>query len=118
MRLEILKGVRSMKYPKLLGVLLMLAVVLSACSSAATPTNAPIDTISPATLEPSGTGTAGIPSTGGGTGTPTGSGTAGVPATGASCDTVTVQLNSAAGTGSTGGTGSTTTGTATPSTGT
>ena len=122
-----------MKYPKLLGILAVLVLILSACSTAATPTNAPVHTLPPVATKASGTGTALVPSTGG-TGTPatgglhTGtpaastpataatqaSGTAGVPNTGAACATVTIQLNTAFKPGtSTGGT--TTSSTAVPS---
>src|SRR5512141_878634 len=103
-----------MKYPKPLGILAVLVLILSACSTAAIPTNAPVHTLPPIATKASGTGTALVPSTGG-TGTPstggltTGtasagtpatsgtkvSGTAETPSTGTACATVTVQLNTA-----------------------
>jgi len=109
-----------MKYPKFLGVLLILAVALSACSSAATPTSVPVNTLPPVATEPQGTEptTADTTPSAEATGTPSVdlTGTAGVPVTGADCSTVTVQTASSWNANNDSGTGGTTTGT--PSTGT
>lgn len=124
-----------MKYPKFLGVLLLAAMVLSACSSAATPTTSPVKTLPPVATEPQGTDTPSANTTPSKeattetTGTPSVSttGTAGVPITGGDCSTVTVQTASSFHAG--GSTTTTTTGsmststpsamtTGTPSTGT
>lgn len=108
-----------MKYPKFLGVLLLAAMVLSACSTAATPTTSPVKTLPPVATEPQGTDTPSANTTPSKeattetTGTPSVSttGTAGVPITGGDCSTVTVQTASSfKASGSTGGS-TTTTGT-------
>lgn len=111
-----------MNYAKFLCVVLVLAVALSACSTAATPTNPPLSTLPPVSTETEAMGTA-SPET---TGSPSASttetpavsttGTSAVPVTGADCTTVTVQTASAAGGSSSSGTSTASTATSLPAT--
>ncbi|MGE5251414.1 MAG: hypothetical protein ACM3QS_14525 [Bacteroidota bacterium] len=94
-----------MKHPKLLGALLALAVILSACAPAATATPIRIQTLPPAatatesaaTAETTGTPSAGTTTTPAAAST----GTAVVPVTGSECTTVTVQVSGTVTTGTT-----------------
>ncbi len=103
-----------MKYPKIMGLVLILAVALSACATSGTATTVPTEPVE--TLPPVETSTveavsSATPEVGTGSETPAVdlTGTAGVPVTGANCDTVTVQTASAATMSGSGSTGTTAT---------